>query len=320
MSPFFTVATITYNSAPWVRETIESILSCTFGNFELIISDDCSTDETWQIIRDFDDSRIKASRNEKNIGEYQNRNKVLQQAQGKYIFYVDGDDIIYKDTLQNLYNYLQGFTDVGMIWGVPVDASSFAVLPYLLNPIQINQLMYLTTSQVSAIGLAETVFEVATLRQAGGFSTSYAIGDTFIKKKLALTCNVLLVPTGLSYWRRSKNQASQRASKKYRTFIDLYRIHQEVLSDKRLPLSNSEKHTARVNIRISQVKLVISNTLLKGRIGDFFTLMKALKVSIKDIPLLFKSGNYTHQMVDDVSKPLVNNYNFTASKIEADVI
>ncbi len=55
---------------------------------------------------------------------------MLEQAQGKYIFYIDGDDILYKNTLQNLYNFLTAFPDTGMVWGALVSEIDFAVLPY----------------------------------------------------------------------------------------------------------------------------------------------------------------------------------------------
>ena len=78
-APLFTVATITYNSSKWVRDAIESILNSTFSDFELLISDDCSSDNTWEIIQTYQDPRITAWRNEQNLGEYANRNKFIDQ-------------------------------------------------------------------------------------------------------------------------------------------------------------------------------------------------------------------------------------------------
>ena len=93
--PLFTVATITYNSSRWVRQAIESVLASSYTDFEYIISDDCSTDDTWDIIQEYKDGRIKAWRNQTNIGEYPNRNIVLRQAKGKYFLFIDGDDLTY---------------------------------------------------------------------------------------------------------------------------------------------------------------------------------------------------------------------------------
>src|SRR5438105_4541179 len=93
--PLVTVITVTYNSAAYVRDAIESVLAQTYDNIEYIIGDDYSTDNTWQIIREYKDERIRAYRNEKNLGEYPNRNKAISLATGKYLIFIDGDDILY---------------------------------------------------------------------------------------------------------------------------------------------------------------------------------------------------------------------------------
>lgn len=316
MRPLFTIATITYNSGKWARQAIESVLASSYTDFEFIISDDFSSDDTWSIVQEYDDPRIKASQNKPNLGEYSNRNKVLDAATGQFIFFIDGDDILYKDTLQMLQRLIKAFPTAGMIWGVPVNDIDFAVLPCLLTPRQIIQIMFFTPLSIASIGLAETVFSVDALRSIGGFSTEFAIGDTYIKRKLAVTTPVLLTPTGFSFWRRSGNQASQRASRKYRSFIDLHQINQSVLNDPTLPLNETETQQAVLNTRISEIKLMVSNTLLKGRLSDFFLLMKKLDVSFSELLLLLQKGKFDYKIVADISDPLMNNYHFMSSKDE----
>ena len=63
-------------------------------NFEYIIGDDCSIDNTWEIINDFNDSRIVKYRNDTNLGEYPNRNKAVTIAKGDWILFIDGDDVM----------------------------------------------------------------------------------------------------------------------------------------------------------------------------------------------------------------------------------
>ena len=133
-SPLFTVATIAYNSAKWIKLTIESVLASSFTDFEFLILDDCSTDETWKIIQQYNDPRIRAWRNESNLGEYPNRNKVLNEANGKYILYIDGDDLLYKETLTRLSNYISFFPNAAAFWGVP--NMDVAIYPYELSPEQ----------------------------------------------------------------------------------------------------------------------------------------------------------------------------------------
>ena len=83
-----------YNGAEFLRETIESVLKQTYTNFEFIIADNASTDETVSIIRSYNDSRIKLTVNEKNKGYVVNLNSMIKEATGKYIIRQDADDII----------------------------------------------------------------------------------------------------------------------------------------------------------------------------------------------------------------------------------
>ena len=92
--PLVSVITVTYNSEAYVRDAIESILASSYVNFELLIQDDQSVDSTWTIIGEYKDTRIKAVRNEVNIGEYPNRNRALERVTGKYVLFIDGDDMI----------------------------------------------------------------------------------------------------------------------------------------------------------------------------------------------------------------------------------
>ena len=92
--PLVTVITVTYNSSLYIRDAIESVLTQPYPNFEYIIADDCSTDNTWDIINEYKDSRIKKYRNETNLKEYPNRNKAVTMASGDYVVFVDGEKTV----------------------------------------------------------------------------------------------------------------------------------------------------------------------------------------------------------------------------------
>lgn len=83
-----------YNEEKYLREAIDSILCQTADNFEFIIIDDASTDNSLSIIQSYTDKRIVLIRNEQNIGNYPSRNKGMEVAVGKYICVMDADDII----------------------------------------------------------------------------------------------------------------------------------------------------------------------------------------------------------------------------------
>lgn len=82
-----------YNKAAYIGKTIESVISQTYQNWELIIVDDFSTDESMPVISAYKDNRIKLTRNERNRGIADTRNRVLSMAEGEYIAVWDADDL-----------------------------------------------------------------------------------------------------------------------------------------------------------------------------------------------------------------------------------
>jgi glycosyltransferase involved in cell wall biosynthesis len=310
VQPLFTVATITYNSSKWVRQSIESILSSNYINFELIISDDCSTDNTWEIIQQYKDIRIRAWRNESNLGEYQNRNKVLHEANGKFIIYIDGDDILYKDSLNRFAVYLNAFPSAKGIWGVYPVFFDFVVMPYLFSPVQLTRLNFLSNYPVTVVGFAETLFSVEALLEIGGFDERFAIGDTYIKRKFALSYPVVLATAGFAYWRQYPEQASNRVRSFYTQMIEIYRIDRELLWSSKLPLSTDELQQARTNFHIRSIKMLVMNTLRRGKLFHFIRLMKQLGVPFTHVRYLLQKGDYRYKAGAEAGCPLLNDYHF----------
>ena len=109
----------TYNASKYVSEAIESTLKQSFFDFEFIIVDDGSTDNTREIIRSYDDNRIKLVENEHNfIGSL---NKGLELAGGKYIARMDADDIMHIDRLKIQYSIMEAKPEIDICsaWMAP---------------------------------------------------------------------------------------------------------------------------------------------------------------------------------------------------------
>ena len=83
----------TYNCGRYIEESIDSVLSQTYPHWQLIIVDDHSNDNTGSIIGKYSDKRIQYISNEKNVGAAISRNRALQEAKGKYIAFLDSDDV-----------------------------------------------------------------------------------------------------------------------------------------------------------------------------------------------------------------------------------
>ena len=82
-----------YNTGKFIKETINSVLNQTYNNWELIIVDDCSTDDTEEIVNAIKDNRIKFLKNSTNSGAAISRNKAIKEAKGKWIAFLDSDDL-----------------------------------------------------------------------------------------------------------------------------------------------------------------------------------------------------------------------------------
>ena len=93
--PQVSIITPTYNCARFIAQTIESVQAQTFTDWEMIISDDCSTDDTFKVIEPYlnSDARIKYICNDKNSGAAITRNNALRVAQGRWIAFLDSDDL-----------------------------------------------------------------------------------------------------------------------------------------------------------------------------------------------------------------------------------
>lgn len=82
-----------HNCAKYIPETIKSVLAQTYFNWELLFVDDCSTDNSVDIVKGINDERIKIYVNEKNSSAAISRNLALREAKGKYIAFLDSDDL-----------------------------------------------------------------------------------------------------------------------------------------------------------------------------------------------------------------------------------
>ena len=129
MTELVSVITPNYNSASYVHQTIESVLNQTYKNWELIIVDDKSTDNSVEIIKQYSDSRIKLICLEKNSCAALARNKAIEIASGRFISFIDSDDIWMSNFLEESLLFLKE-NNVEFVY------SSYKIFDENLNPLQ----------------------------------------------------------------------------------------------------------------------------------------------------------------------------------------
>lgn len=95
-----------FNGGNYIKETINHILSLNDDNFELVICDDGSSDNSWEIICSFNDNKIRKYKNDKNIGMAKNYEKLVTLAQGRWVTIVGQDDFLLKNSISKLRTYI----------------------------------------------------------------------------------------------------------------------------------------------------------------------------------------------------------------------
>src|SRR5208282_5961872 len=107
-----------FNHARFLRESVNAILQQTFTDFELIIVDDCSSDDSWELIRSVADrdSRIRAFKHDHNQGASKSRNDALRVARGSFIGFCDSDDIWEPEKLRIQVNFLQNNLEYDLVY------------------------------------------------------------------------------------------------------------------------------------------------------------------------------------------------------------
>ena len=109
MNNLVSIVTPLYNTEKYIGETIESVINQSYKNWEMIIIDDVSTDNSCKIVEEYivKDQRIKLLKNKKNSGVSITRNVGIKEAKGKYIVFLDADDLFMPDKLRKQVNFME---------------------------------------------------------------------------------------------------------------------------------------------------------------------------------------------------------------------
>ncbi|NML58720.1 glycosyltransferase family 2 protein [Chryseobacterium cheonjiense] len=109
MKELVSIITPSYNSAEFIEETIQCVLGQTYENWEWLITDDLSRDNTVEILQKYNDPRIQLHVLEQNGGAGNARNKSLERAQGRYIAFLDSDDLWQPEYLETMIRYMEEY-------------------------------------------------------------------------------------------------------------------------------------------------------------------------------------------------------------------
>lgn len=177
-TPLVTIAIPTYNRA---ATTLPQALGCainqTYPNIEIIVSDNCSTDHTGEVVKNFGDCRVRYLRHERNIGANNNFNFCVQQARGAYILMLFDDDLIDPDMVEVCMTAAKGNAEFGIVrTGTRViDAEGKVIVnrPNQANGLPFIDFFIAWLNKETAFYLCSTLFNTKRLKEIGGFQSPH---------------------------------------------------------------------------------------------------------------------------------------------------
>lgn len=234
--PLVSVLMTAYNRERYIAEAIESVLASTYRNFELIIVDDASSDETVNIAKGFalTDSRIKMYVNDHNLGDYPNRNTAAGYAQGKFILYVDSDDTLFPNTIQQFLEIIR-----------PLKNFNFAMYWEHSNEtfvLEGNEAMqrHFYGLQFLYMGPGGTIIRRSFFEKIGGYPEKYGpANDMYFNLKVCCNTSILLIPFELIYYRRHEGQ---EVNNRFSYMYNNYMYMRDALEELPLPFTGKQLH------------------------------------------------------------------------------
>ncbi|HEY5367872.1 MAG TPA: glycosyltransferase family 2 protein [Hanamia sp.] len=276
--PLVSVLMTAYNREKYIAEAIESVLSSTYKNFELIIVDDRSKDNTVQIIEDLlkKDSRIKLFINEKNLGDYANRNKAAEYATGKYLKYLDSDDAIFDWGLSYCVEEMEKFPTACM--GI-FQAQNKVDEQYLEPEKAVNKHFF--ENSFLNIGPSGTILKRDAFEKAGYFDPFYGpASDMYFNIKMASLYPLVMLKKEFFFYREHE---AQEKKNHYSYLLYNYPYMRDILQLPGLPVSEEMKMNLLINAKRSFLKECARNILHTRKIKPAFNAFSNSKMNWKDV-------------------------------------
>lgn len=204
--PIVSVIITSYNREFCIEEAIQSVLNSSFDNYELIIVDDSSTDNTQSIILEYSQryQQIRFFKNPQNLGEYENRNLAASYATGQYIKYLDSDDIMSVDCLEIMVSKMEENPEaaIGLISYLDESPNLYegALLPH-----QLYYNFYFKGNLINC-GPSSTIIRRDVFEQLGRYNIVPYLSDVDFIFRISSKYPAVIFSKQLISWRRHPNQ------------------------------------------------------------------------------------------------------------------
>lgn len=216
-----------WNTGKFIAESIQSVIDQTYENWELIIVDDCSTDNTDEVVAMFNDKRIKYLKNKKNSGAALTRNKALREAKGEWIAFLDSDDLWTPEKLEHQLRFMKknGYT-LSFTEYEKIDEKSKPLNIYVSGPKRVNKHKMYNYDYIGQLTMMYNVKKFGTIQIKDiRKNNDYAIRLQLYKKPE--TCAYLLKENLAKYRVRKVSISHDKFRKKFKSHYDLFHMCDE---------------------------------------------------------------------------------------------
>ena len=268
--PLVSVLITVFNREHYLEDAVESVLHSSFQDFEIIIVDDDSNDNSFHVAQNLAsrDSRIHVYRNESNLGDYPNRNIAATYAIGKYLKYLDADDVIYKFSLEYMVDALETNPEVGMAISHNVIDDDFPY-PHVSDPYSTMYLEYFGNSALG-VGPSASIIRKSTFWSCGGFSGKRFLGDQELWLKIGMNYSIVKLQPSLIWYRRHDLQEINIETKFIKVRIERFNLRWINLSECNKVFTSEEFKLAKVALVrfyfLSVLKMIVKQRRLKTAI------------------------------------------------------
>ena len=280
-----------YNREKYIKTAIESVLAQTYAHLEIIVLDDCSTDSSYSIAESYSfDARVRIFRNEKNLGQFQTRNKIASLATGKYLKYLDSDDALLPHCLEIMTHMMECYPEAGMLlWSSEGDEC----YPFELSPKEIYQRSFYFDQPMEHSPLSLLLRKDA-FDAIGGFDLNYPLcADMELQYKMARYYPAVFGPRGLVFYRIHEGQVvATTDDSSFRHLVEGFSILIAALRHPECPLSIKERKWQLARQLYGACRRAVKLGIGPGRKAIGIKFLCSIGVSFADVSsLLSKKPN-----------------------------
>lgn len=261
-APLVSVLMTAYNREKFIVEAIESVLSSELLDFELIIVDDCSRDNTYQIAKRYEqlDKRIRVYKNDSNLSQFGNRNKAASYAIGKYIKYVDSDDIIYPYTLTHMVTAMEKYPKAGLGFCLTHGPCKMP-LPYIIQPKEAFE-QHFFTGGLLFVGPSGLIIRNDVFKDVKGFDEYGMPSDNHFALKVAAKYPVVALARDLFWWRLHDDQVFHHNKKNYHNILNNFAYSKDIIVN-HSPLEKTQNNRILFNLKKNFLRHIFRLTFIE---------------------------------------------------------